>query len=126
MTDTIETIKFHKMIGGKLHPFELKKARFEKTVDAIDKAVDKGATHKQVLAKFSDMIVSSKAEPVAKEKPVTKSAAPVVAGSKSDYVQSIINANPNLTAGQVAKKASENGSMTYANAYYLASKLKKG
>jgi hypothetical protein len=130
-----ETVKLHKMINGKLHPLEMKRQNFEKIVDRIDKAVDKGASFKEILVTFADHIVNhdgalghDPANGTAPVKPVAKPA--VVAsqpvGNKAEIVASIARANPHMSASMVAKKvAAQNPTITYANAYYLANKLMK-
>jgi len=130
-----ETVKIHKMISGKLHPFEMKRQNFEKVIDRIDKAVEKGASYKEILVKFADNIVNTDGplghdagngkapvKPVAK--PAVVASQPV--GDKAEIIAGLIRANPHMTASQIAKKAAANHpTITYANFYYLANKAKK-
>lgn len=130
-----ETVKLHKMINGKLHPLEMRRQNFEKIVDRIDKAVEKGATFKEILVTFADHIVNHDGElghDAAKgpapikivAKPAVTASQPV--GDKAEIIASLARANPHMSAGQLAKKAAANHpEITYANFYYLANKLKK-
>lgn len=113
-----ETIKFHKMIGGKLYPLEMRRQRFEQTVDRIDKAVEKGATITEIRKMFADHIVSTKAQATAEPAKVTTE--PV--GNKQEIVAKIIAEYPDLAPGLLIKKIAATGAMTAANARYLVTK----
>jgi hypothetical protein len=58
--------------------------------------------------------------------PAAHSAAPALGTKhKAEAVKAEYGKNPNATAHAIAKAVSSHGQMTYANAYYLANKLKK-
>lgn len=127
------TIKLHKMISGKLYDIELRKQRFEQTMDRIDHAVTHGATAKDLLKKFGQHIVhigKKGIEPYSKPAGSKTTAETAVSssepkGDKAAIVQAVVNEYPHFTVGQVAKKVSAQGHMTYANAHYLAKKIVK-
>lgn len=123
MTENTETVRIHKLINGKLYPLELRRQRFEQTMDRIDAAVDRGRSFKEICNMFSQHIVNSGAKALA---PVEKSDAPSQpVGTKAEIVSSTIAQFPALTASEIAKKVAANHPITYANAYYLAGKMIK-
>lgn len=128
------TVKIHKMIGSKLYPLELKRNRFEQTMDRIDHAVQYGASHKDILQKFSMHIVS-KGSPVADpaDSIGKKSSKPSVPQDKTTngkidkqvIIAQTMKEFPHMSVGEIARKVSAHGHMTYANASYIAKKLIK-
>lgn len=131
-------VEIHKQIGNKSHLLRLKSQRFESTMNQIDRAVGKGATHKQIMADFaSHMHTGEVVAPAAPEKPAAKlksfsavsmpakaeQAHKSPASSKADTVRTVMSAMKG-TPSQVAKRVHQmHPDITYANAYFYARKF---
>lgn len=123
-----ETVKIHKLIDGELVPLEMKRQRFEQAMERIDTDVDKGASKKQILTKYSDYIIKSGDGAVDKKKPAKASSdnsAAMTPAEKQEIVKKAVSDNPNMNIGEIAKHVSAQTAMTYANARYIASKFIK-
>lgn len=122
-------MNFH--IKGKDYTFKLRKQRFEKNVDKIDKMIHSGrhdvdSIHRRMADHLVEKPKPYKPEPVKPAKVVRQAAKNVNAGfDKTAHVHHYVTEYPSMAAGAIAKTAAaaSNGNLTYANAYYIAKKL---
>lgn len=121
-----DTIKIHKMIDDVLVPLELKRQRFEQSMERIDTDVNKGASKRQILKKYSDYIVNhgdDALDPV--EETEDKQPVALKPAEKKVIVQKAIDDNPEMTLGQIIKHVAAHHPLTEANVRYIASNIMK-
>lgn len=131
-------MQFH--VKGKDHVLHLRRQRFEKTVDSIDKMVHSGRhTIDQIKAKHAIHIVDVKEAPKTAKKAAVENIKKVIArqrgpakegefDKKAHVVAHIEKHGLTASTSSIAKSAAlaSDGKLSYANAYYLASKHIKG
>ena len=128
-----DSIKMDFSVQGKPHTFDIKRQRFEKVVDRIDKDIHRGKDLDHIVRKHGDHFASP---PVA-QKQAFRSAASAVkqvakahntpahsGGDKKTIISQLMIAHPQATDGQIAKLAVAGGHMSSANARYLAKKAR--
>jgi hypothetical protein len=121
-------------VKGKQHVFKIHRQRFEKTGDGIDKMVlsgrhDVDSIHRKWghrMAGPPEAYKAPKASPAKTVRGIAKAAN--TAFSKEAHVRKYVSEMPGAESGTLAKSAAatSGGQLTYANAYYLVKKLRKG
>jgi hypothetical protein len=120
--DGTDTVNIGLEIQGKHYDAVFTKNRFEKTIDKVDTYIHRGKDLETIKRKFADHIVSIKPTKTVSVKKQKKSKKTPI--SAKDAVIKVFKNG--MTASEVANTVHHKyPDITYASAYYQASKLAK-
>jgi hypothetical protein len=129
--DGTDHVKIQLNIKGKPYNAVFHKHRFERVIDKVDNSIHRGKDLETIKRKYADHIVSiaPHVEPKKTKAPAHSTSSAALINKEFDkvaHVQRYVNENPSSELGTIAKSAAatSGGHLTYANARYIANRLR--